>query len=133
MCLSMLAPLRDRGRQRAGERESAEPNFGVYGKLKAYACRKNYPLCSENPTGNEEAKQSFSSKRNLITTKETESKRVVAEKSPMACLKALNLLSLLEHSGPSELRYIASKFRKTVSYSNKDILSLSNLRKPGPI
>ena len=115
----MLAPLRDRGRQRAAE--SAEPNFGVYGKLKAYACRKNYPLCSENPTANEEAKQSFSSKRNLITTKETESKqRVVAEKSPMACSKALNLLSLLKHSGPSELLYIVPKFRKTVSYLNPD-------------
>ena len=105
MCLSMLAPLRDRGRQRAGD--SAEPNFGVYGKLKAYACRKNYPLCSENPTANEEARQSFFSKRSLMATKETESKqRVVAEKSPMACLKALNLLSLLEHSGPSELLYM---------------------------
>ena len=33
MCLSILAPLRDRGRQRSGE--SAKPDFGVY------ACRKN--------------------------------------------------------------------------------------------
>ena len=107
----MLAPLRDRGRQRAGE--SAEPNFGVYGKLKAYACRKNYPLCSENPTANEEAKQSFSSKRILMATKETESKqRVVAEKSPMACSKALNLLSLLEHSGASELLLYRAKIQK---------------------
>ena len=74
----MLAPLRDRGGQHVGE--SAEPNFGVYGKVKAYACRKNYPLCSENPTANEEAKKSLSSKRNLMATKETESKqRVVAE------------------------------------------------------
>ena len=82
---------------------------------------KNYPSCSENPTANEEAKPSFSSKRILMATKETESKqRVVAEKSPMACLKALNLLSLLEQSGPSELLYIAPKFRKTVSYSNPD-------------
>ena len=56
MCFSVLAPLRDRGRQRSGE--SAEPNFAVYGKVKAYyAWRKNYPLCSENPTANEEAKQ----------------------------------------------------------------------------
>ena len=110
MHLSMLAPLRDRGRQRAGE--SAEPNFGDYGKLKAYACRKKLSIILENPTANEEAKQSLSSKRILMATKETESKQVVAEKSPMACLKALNFLSLLEHSGPSELLYIAPKFRK---------------------
>ena len=112
----MLAPLRDRGRQRAGE--SAEPNFGVYGKLKAYACRKNYPLCSENPTANEEAKRSLSPKRNSVVTKETKSKQVVTEKLPMACSKALKLLSLLEHSGPSEHLYIAPQFRKTVLYSN---------------
>ena len=105
----MLAPLRDRGCWRAGE--SAKPNFGVYGKLKA--CRKNYPLCSENPTANEEAKQSFSSKRILMETKETETKqRMVAEKSPMPCLQALNLLSLLEYSGPSELLNIRAKIQK---------------------
>ena len=56
-----------------------------------------------------------------MATKETESKQqVVAEKSPMACLKALNLLSLLEHSGPLELLHIVPKLRKTVSYSNPD-------------
>ena len=34
----MLAPQRDRGRQRLGE--SAELNVGVHGKVKAYACQK---------------------------------------------------------------------------------------------
>ena len=131
MCLSMLAPPRD------SFQESAETNFGVYGKLKAYACRKNYPSFSENPTAKEEAKQSFSSKRNLMATKETESKqRVVAEKSPMACSKALNLLSFLEHSDPSELLQIAPKFRRKRLRTEAQTtlsLNLSNLRKPGPV
>ena len=40
-----------------------------------------------------------------METKETKRKqRVVAEKSPMACSKALNLLSKLEHSGTSLYR-----------------------------
>ena len=80
---------------------------------------KNYPLFSENPAANEEAKQSSSSKRNLMATKETETKqRVVAEKSAMACSKALS--SLHEHSGSSELLCIAPKFSKTVSHSSPD-------------
>ena len=121
----MLAPVRDRGRLRSGE--SAEPNFGVYGKVKAYACRKNYPLFSENPIANEDAKQSLSSKINLMVTKETDSKqRVVAEKWPMACSKALSFLSLLKHSGPSELLYIGPKFRKLFRTPTQTTLSLFN-------
>ena len=61
----------------------------------------------------QEAKQSISSKRNLMVTKETESKQcLVTENVPMACSKALTLLSVLEHLAPSELLQIAPKVRK---------------------
>ena len=47
-----------------------------------------------------------------MATLETERKQqVVAEESPMACSKAFNLLSLLEHADPSELLLIAPKFK----------------------